>query len=126
MTQSRVRLVFAAGVTVAAATLIVAPTASALPLDGPLIETSCTYPQIEAALRAEAPQAADRLADNPQAQSRIQELLALPVDQRRQRIQGFLDRNPDVAQMAEERRASPEGQEKMARMTRVAETCPNY
>jgi hemophore-related protein len=109
-----------------AGVLALAPAAAALPLDGPLIETSCSYPQIEAALRAEAPQAADRLAGNPQAQNRIQELLALPVDQRRQRIQGFLDRNPDVARMAEERRASPQGQERLARMARVAETCANY
>lgn len=116
----------AAGGLVTAAALAVAPAASALPLDGPLIETSCSYSQIEAALQAEAPQAAERLAGNPMAQSRVQELLALPVDQRRQRIQEFLDRNPDVASMAEERRSSPQGQQVMAQMQRVAQTCPNY
>ena len=102
------------------------PAASAVPLDGPLIQTSCTYPQIEAALRAEAPQAADRLAANPGAQNRVQELLSLPVEQRRERIQGFLDRNPDMARIAEERRASPAGQEMEQRMARVAQTCPTY
>lgn len=115
-------------ITVAALTvaIIAVPTASALPLDGPLIETTCTYPQIEAALRAEAPQAADKLASNPNAQNKIQQLLGLPVDQRRQRIQGFLDHNPDLARMAEEKRATPEGQEMLQQMQRVAATCPNY
>lgn len=122
----RTTIVTASALAALTAATLTMPAASALPLDGPLIQTSCTYPQLEAALRAEAPRAADRLAANPGAQNRVQELLGLPVDQRRERIQGFLDRNPDMARIAEERRATPAGQEMMARMERVAQTCPNY
>ncbi|AQA05065.1 hypothetical protein BVC93_24660 [Mycobacterium sp. MS1601] len=120
------RIAMTSLVALAAAATVATPTAQALPLDGPLIQTTCSYAQIEAALRVEAPQAADRLAGNTNAQNRIQELLSLPVDQRQARIQGFLDRNPDMARIAEERRATPAGQQMMARMARVAETCPSY
>jgi hemophore-related protein len=105
--------------------LMFAGTASAQPA-GPLIETTCSYPQLEAALQVEAPEAASRLAENPDAQAKVQALLGLPIDQRRQRVQSFLDRNPDVASMIEQKRDTPEGQDKLAKMQRIADTCHNY
>lgn len=113
------------------ATLLVVPisaagTASAQSLDGPLIETTCSYAQLQAALQVEAPQASARLAERPGAQAKLQELVALPVDQRKQRVQRFLERNPDVATMIEQRRNTPEGQEKLQLAARVAETCQRY
>jgi hemophore-related protein len=105
--------------------LVTAGAASAQPA-GPLIETTCSYAQIEAALQVEAPEASSRLAKNPNAEAKIQELLGLPVDQRRQRVQAFLDRNPDVASTIEQRRNTPEGQEKLLKMQRIADTCHDY
>jgi hemophore-related protein len=105
--------------------LMTAGPASAQP-SGPLIETTCSYAQLEAALQVEAPEASARLADRPDAQAKIQELLGLPVDERRQRMQSFMDRNPDVASMIRQKRNTPEGQNKVAKMQRIADTCHNY
>ena len=105
--------------------LMTAAAASAQPA-GPLIETTCSYAQLEAALQVEAPEASGRLAENPDAQGKVQALLGLPIDQRRQRLQAFLDRNPDVASMIEQKRNTPEGQEKLLQMQRIADTCHNY
>lgn len=100
--------------------------ASAEPGEGPLIETTCSYAQLEAALQVEAPEASARLAERPDAQAKLQGLIALPVDQRRQRLQQFLDRNPDVRAKIDEKRGTPEGQEKIQMLARIADTCHNY
>lgn len=119
------RAVFGALGCLCAVGLVTAGAASAQPA-GPLIETTCSYAQIDAALQAEAPEAAARLAKNSDAQAKIQALLALPIDQRRQRVQAFLDRNPDVASTIEQKRNTPEGQEKLLKMQRIADTCHDY
>ena len=93
---------------------------------GPLIETTCTYQQIAEALNVEAPQAAERLRNRPEAQAKAQALLALPVAERRAKEDGFLDRNPDVRRIIEERRDTPQGQNTVAKLQRVAQTCHNY
>jgi hemophore-related protein len=101
-------------------------TASALPLDGPLIETTCSYEQLAAALQVQAPQASARLAEHPDAQAKLRALIALPVDQRKDRVNGFLDRNPDVRARIEDKRNTPEGQQKVATLARIAGTCHDY
>jgi hemophore-related protein len=102
------------------------PVASAAPGDGPLIETTCSYAQLEAALQVEAPEASAPLAQRPDAQAKLQELVALSVDQRRQRLRQFLDRNPDVRAKIEEKSGTPEGQQKIQMLARIADTCHNY
>lgn len=128
MTHTRriLRAVVAVGGLATAATLLVpAATASSEP-SGPLVETTYSHGQLEAAMQVETPEAAARLSQHPDAQVKVQELLALPVDQRKQRIQAFLDRNPDVRARIEEKRATPEGQDKIAKLQRIADTCHNY
>jgi len=122
--SSLTRVVVTIGVLITAMSL--SPVASAEPGDGPLIETTCSYAQIEAALQVEAPEASARLAERPDAQAKLQQFVALPVDQRRVRLQQFLDRNPDVRTKIEEKRNTPEGQEKVQMLTRIADTCHNY
>jgi hemophore-related protein len=100
--------------------------ASADPGDGPLIETTCSYPQLMAALQVEAPEASARLAEHPEAQAKLQQFVALPVDQRKQRLQAFLDRNPDVRAKIDQKRATQEGQTKMQMLAGLAATCHNY
>lgn len=100
--------------------------ASAEPGSGPLIATSCSYEQLTAALQVQVPQAAARLAEHPEAQAKLRELIALPVEQRRQRVQGYLDRNPDVRAKIEEKRSTPEGQQTVQMLARVADTCRDY
>lgn len=119
------RAILGVGGLAAAVSFISAAPASAQP-GGPLIETTCNYAQIEAALRVEAPEVSTRLAEDPDAQAKVQKLLGLPIDQRKQQVQSFLDRNPDVAAKIEQKRNSPEGQDKLQKMQRVADTCHNY
>jgi len=102
------------------------PTASADVGDGPLIQTTCSYAQLVAALQVEAPKASARLAERPEAQAKLQELVSLPVDQRKQRVQQFLDRNPDVRAKIEEKRNTPEGQAAQQKAAVIAATCHNY
>ena len=102
------------------------PVASADPGDGPLIETTCSYAQLMAALQVEAPEASARLAEHPDAQAKLQQFVALPVDQRKQSLQQFLDRNPDVRANIDQKRNTPEGQAKIQMLAGIAATCHNY
>jgi len=106
--------------------LAAAPQAAAEPGDGPLISTTCSYAQLESALKVQAPNLADELATRPTAQAKLAEFIALPVDQRKQRLQDVLDRNPQWRSTIEEKRNTPEGQEKIAMLARIAETCHDY
>lgn len=115
----------AAPVAVAAVVLVPMAAATAQPT-GPLIETTCSYEQLDAAVRTEAPQLADRLAQNATAQQRLRDFLALPVDQRRERVQSVLNRNPEWQRKINEKRGTPEGQQKIATMNRIADTCHDY
>ncbi|MGV0594997.1 hemophore-related protein [Mycolicibacterium porcinum] len=99
--------------------------AEAKPLD-PVINTTCSYDQIVAALRVEAPDLASALDDNPGAQAKLRELVALSPDQRRQRIDQKLSANPQWRTTLEQKRATPEGREKEKMLLRVADTCHNY
>lgn len=114
------------GLIMAVSLLPSAGIASAEPGDGPLIQTTCSYAQIDAALRVEDPEAAALLDESPQAQAKLQEFVALPVDQRKQRLQKFLDERPQWRAKIEEKRNSPEGQDKIQMLARVADTCHNY
>lgn len=106
--------------------LFSAGVASAEPGDGPLIQTTCSYPQLEAALQVEDPELSARLAQNPDAQAKLQAFIALPVDQRKQRVQQKLAENPQWQAKIDAKRNTPEGQEKVALAERIADTCHNY
>ncbi len=60
--------------------------ASAAPEDA-IVNSTCTYPQVMAALNAESPAAAQLVNENPMAAGWIQSLVAAPPDQRRAMIQ---------------------------------------
>lgn len=88
----------------------------------PLVNTTCSYAQITAALTAEAPDLASMLNGRPQAQTRLQQFLALPPDQRQQRINQQLAANPQAQAMIAQRLGSPQAQE----LTQVANTCGTF
>ena len=100
--------------------------ASAEPGDGPLIQTTCSYPQLAAALQVEDPELSARLAQNPDAQAKLQAFFALPVDKRKQRVQQKLAENPQWRAKIDAKRNTPEGQEKVQLARRIADTCHNY
>ncbi|WP_327113270.1 hemophore-related protein [Nocardia sp. NBC_01730] len=121
-----VRATVALGGLVAASALLIPATASAQPGPGALLETTCSFAQIDAAVHAQFPEFAARLDANPDRKAKLQEFLNLPVDQRKQRAQEFLDTHPDAKRKFEERRDSPQAQERIQNLRTVADTCHNY
>lgn len=86
--------------------------ASAAPDLGPLVPTTCSYPQVVAALNAQSPEAASEFNAQPIAQSMLSNFLASPTDQRQQIVQQVL--------------ATPMEQQYPLDVAQVASTCNNY
>jgi hemophore-related protein len=61
--------------------------ASAQPDMGSLINTTCGYSQVVAALDAQSPELSNQFNTQPMAQSMLRTFLASPVDQRQQIVQ---------------------------------------
>jgi hemophore-related protein len=61
--------------------------ASATPDASAIINSTCTYPQVAAALNDQSPETANELNANPLAVGWLQGLVAAPPDQRAQMIQ---------------------------------------
>lgn len=86
--------------------------ASADPDLGPVIDTTCDYSQVMAALHAQSPAAATGLESSPTAQALVRSFLASSPEQRRQ--------------IAQELQASPGAQQYIGTVLQVADTCNNY
>lgn len=76
------------------------------------VNTTCTYPQVVAALNAQDPAAAAQFNQSPMAQSYVRRFLASPPAQRQQMI----------AQL----QGVPEGQQYLGTIQELAATCNNY
>jgi hemophore-related protein len=96
--------------------------ASADPITSALATTTCSYAQISAALNTQAPDLAAMLNQRPQMQARLQQFLALPMDQRQQRIAEQQAANPQMQQVI----ASAIGPQGQQEITQVANTCANF
>lgn len=83
-----------------------------------LANTSCTYPQVTAALNAEAPALGRQLRARPDMQANIQQFLAMPMDQRQQALAQQQAANPQLNAMIFAQ-IGPQ-------ITQVANTCMNY
>ena len=97
--------------------------ASADPDLGPIINTTCNYSQVTAALNVQAPDLAAKLAQNPKASSRLQSFLAAPVSERQQMIDRAMAMAPQF-QGAMGGGMNP--QQILGELTQVAETCKKY
>jgi hemophore-related protein len=86
--------------------------ASADPDLGPAINTTCSYPQVVAALNAQSPAAAARFNSSPSAQGWLQSFLASPPAQR--------------AQMAQQAEGMPGAAKYIGLIGQIANTCNNY
>ena len=87
-------------------------TASAAPGDEAIINSTCTYPQVMGALRAQSPAAADEVANNGLANAWLQQLVVSPPAQRQQ--------------MVDQARTFPQVQQNVGLITQVASTCNNF
>jgi hemophore-related protein len=86
--------------------------ASADPDLGPIVNTTCNYSQVMAALNAQDPAAAAQLNSSSLAQSALQQFLAAPPSQR--------------MQMAQRMESSPRAQQYFGLIQQVAATCNNF
>jgi hemophore-related protein len=86
--------------------------ASAEPNVSAIINSTCTYPQVMAALNDQNPGIANELNANPLAVGWLQGLVAAPPDQR--------------AQMIQQVQGAPELQPYMPVIYQVANTCNRY
>lgn len=86
--------------------------AAADPDLGPIINTTCNYSQVNAALNAENPAAAAEFNASPMAQTWLRSFLSSPPD-KRQRI-------------ATQIQAMPEAQQYIGTITSIANSCNNY
>ncbi|PRC44235.1 hemophore-related protein [Mycobacterium sp. ITM-2017-0098] len=92
--------------------------AGADPISEALATTTCSYAQVTAAMNVQAPQLAAQLSLRPDMQANLQSFLALPVDQRRQRIAQEQAANPQLQQML----AAALGPQ----VTQVANSCMSF
>ena len=86
--------------------------ASADPDLGPIVNTTCSYPQVIAALNAQDPAAAAQFNSSPMAQSALQQFLASPRSQR--------------LAMAQRMQSSPRAQQYFGLIQQVVATCNNF
>jgi hemophore-related protein len=102
-------------VAVAGLTLLLtaaAGVASADPDLGPIVNTTCSYPQVMAALNAQDPAAAAQFNSSPMAQSALRQFLASPPSQR--------------LAIAQQMQGSPRAQQYFGLIQQVAATCNNF
>lgn len=86
--------------------------ASAQPDVSPIVNSTCTYPQVMSALNDQSPETANELNANPIATGWLQGLVAAPPDQRQQMIQQV--------------QGIPGLQPYLGVIFQVAHTCNNY
>jgi hemophore-related protein len=86
--------------------------ASAEPDTSAIVNSTCTYPQVMAALNDESPDVANELNASPLAVGWLQGLVGAPPDQRRQMVQQV--------------QGIPELQPYIPVINQVAHTCNNY
>jgi len=86
--------------------------ASADPDLGPIVNTTCNYSQVMAALNAQDPATAAQFNASPVAQSYVRQFLASPPSQR--------------MVMAQQLASAPGAQQNFGLLEQVATTCNNY
>jgi hemophore-related protein len=100
--------------------------ANAAPDLSPLINTTCTYSQVVAALNAQAPNLAKELAQFPAAQSRLQNFLAAPVNQRQEILQQASAAHPQWQSELNQKVGLAQGQQYENTVMQIANTCNHY
>jgi hemophore-related protein len=86
--------------------------ASAAPGDEAIVNSTCSYPQVIAALTAQDPGAANQVTSSPVATGWIQSLVAAPPAKRQE--------------MIDQVRGVPQIQQNVGLISQVANTCKNF
>jgi hemophore-related protein len=114
-TSASSKYLVAAGVVATAATMGFG-VASAGPDLSPIIDTTCSYAQVTAALNVVSPDMAAKLEQNPMVSSRLQAFLAAPIDERQQMAQEAMARGG----------GGGNAQQILSTLTQVAAVCNKY
>lgn len=88
--------------------------ASAAPGDEAIVNSTCSYPQVMAALAAQDPAAADQVNGSVLARGFIQSLVSAPPG------------SPQRQQQIDKLRGVPQVQENLGLISSVANTCNNF
>lgn len=109
----------------AGAALLVPATASADPtgLVAPLLNSTCSFAQVDSALHDQAPQLASILDTNPDQKAELKAKFDQPVEQRQAEFQQYLAQHPDEAQQAEQ---DPRASGLSQTIQQVADSCHTY
>jgi hemophore-related protein len=118
MASRSLRNLLTVGGLTAVAALSSAIPASADSMMDALVNTTCSYGQVTAALNVQSPALAVQLRNRPDMQANLQQFLALPVDQRQQQVAEQQAANPQLQAML----AAQLGPTLMA----VSKTCMNF
>jgi len=102
--------------------------AAAGPLDSPLINSTCSFGQIDRALHVERPDLAARLDADPQQKANMQRLFDQPVPQRRAEIERYMNEHPNrSAQMRQRQAMRPDlMNDRYMLGNQLANTCHSY
>jgi hemophore-related protein len=113
----------AGGLTVAVA-LLIPGVAAADPTDlmAPLLNSTCSFDQVDRALHAKNPQLAQMLDANPNQKGMLKQQFDKPPAQRRAEVQQYLAQHPEAKNAQNDPRAGAMEQTIQA----VADTCHSY
>jgi hemophore-related protein len=113
---------------IAATATISGSVAGADPVDGPLINSTCSYEQIDRALRVERPDVAAKIDSDPMRKAGMQLFFSRPVPERRALVQQYLNANPGGMTRLQEWEDQHPQQVRQGRALadKVAATCHNY
>ncbi|HLS77011.1 MAG TPA: hemophore-related protein [Nocardia sp.] len=126
LVRTRTRLAGLTAAAAAGAAVFLGPSVAAAgpaELAEPLLSSDCSFAQVEAALRVEAPELAQLLDANPSQKALLQQQFDRPVEERRAEFQRLLAENPEAAQRAEN---DPRAAQLSQVLAQVAATCQNY
>lgn len=116
---------FATGAAATAALFLSPAVAAADPMSmaAPLLESTCTFAQVDAALHDKAPMLANMLDNNPAQKAELQRKFDQPVEKRRAELQAAIDANPEAAAQAQN---DPRAAGMAETLRQVAAACHNY
>lgn len=121
----RAGVLFGAGAVAAVALALAPATASASPADlvAPLLNSTCSFTQVDAALHDKAPALASFLDSNPGYKAELRAKFDLSPAERQAELDRYLAENPDAANQAA---SDPRAGGIAAAIQQVADSCHNY
>jgi hemophore-related protein len=110
----------------ASAAFLSSTAASAGPMDNPLLSSTCSFAQVDAAAHAVAPLLAAQLDSYPSAKAELQRVYDRAPADRAAAVQRYLDENPAIAAQLTEGMSDSRYVEFELISQQIADTCQNF